>query len=79
VAKLTEREKAQIAAALRYWGRAQELSKDSVGSPEFHPMCRDRLKTHGPMTLDELETLIGKIDGSFKGRGMRLWNPHKWL
>jgi hypothetical protein len=30
------------------------------------------------MTLDELETLIGRLDGSLKV-GRRAWNPLKWL
>jgi len=27
------------------------------------------------MTLDELETLIGRLDGSWTSRGLRPWNP----
>ena len=30
-------------------------------------------------TLDELETLIGRLDGSWTGRGLRPWEPFKNL
>jgi hypothetical protein len=43
-------------------------------------MVVDRFKQADvlPMTLDELETLIGRLDGSLP-TGRRPWNPHKWL
>jgi len=37
-------------------------------------MCANRLEDHAPMSLDEIETLIGKLDGSWK-KGLRPWNP----
>jgi hypothetical protein len=74
--KLKPREIVQIVAALRFWGRAAETS---LVHPFKHPMCKARFKDHKPMTLDEIETLIGRLDGSWMGRGLRPWEPLKWL
>jgi hypothetical protein len=43
-------------------------------------MVADRFKQADvlPMTLDELETLIGRLDGSLKA-GRRPWNPLRYL
>jgi hypothetical protein len=47
--------------------------------PELHPMCKARFSnTRLPLTLDELETLIGRLDHSHV-RGLRAWNPMKYL
>ena len=72
----TPREVAQLTAALRFWGRAAETS---LIHPAEHPMCKARFCVSAPMTLDEIETMIGRIDGSHKGQGLRPWNPLKWL
>jgi hypothetical protein len=75
--KLTRRDRVQIAAALRYWGRAAECS---ITHPKDHPLCKDRFdKDSLPMVLDEIENLIGRIDGSLKPRERRVWNPLRWL
>ena len=80
--KLTPREMIQVIAALRYWGRAAETS---TVHPSDHPMIRQRFQLRDtqsqyvtnvpPLTLDELETLIGRLDGSWTSRGLRTWNP----
>jgi hypothetical protein len=74
--KLTPRETVQIIAALRYWGRAAETSQVH---PCNHSQVAARFGPYAPMTLDELETLIGRLDGSFTGRGLRPWGPWKYL
>lgn len=70
------RQRAQIIAALRYWGRAAEIS---LVHPKDHPMCKARFKGLAPLTLDELETLIGRLDGSWAERGLRKWDPARYL
>jgi hypothetical protein len=76
--KLTPREIVQIIAALRYWGRAAEMS---LVHPAEHPMVKARIAKSKqlPLTLDELETLIGRLDGSWAERGLRRWAPDKYL
>lgn len=84
--RLTPREIIQVIAALRFWGRAAETSQVH---PKDHPMVARRFhqwvqKTQTyvdnlPLTLDEIETLIGRLDGSHTGRGFRPWNPFKHL
>jgi hypothetical protein len=76
--KLTPRETVQIIAALRYVGRTIETGLPGF-TPDMHPMCKARFKEHLPLTLDELETLIGRLDGSFTGRGLRQWDGWRWL
>jgi len=73
---LTARETAQVIASLRLWGRWAEIEQTH---PSEHPMVKDRFKKHLPMTQDEIETLIGRLDGSWTGRGLRTWNPWKFL
>jgi hypothetical protein len=73
--KLTPRETVQVIAALRVWGRWSQMS---ATHPKDHPMCKDRFKDHLPLTLDEIETLIGRLDGSMP-RGRRVWFPEKYL
>ena len=76
--KLTPREIVQVIASLRYWGRAAEMS---LVHPAEHPMVKARF-TKGrqlPLTLDELETLIGRLDGSWVERGLRRWDPSRYL
>ena len=76
--KLSLREITQIIASLRYWGRAAEMS---LVHPKDHPMVKARFARGGtlPLTLSELETLIGRLDGSWTEKGLRLWDPHKYL
>lgn len=81
--RLTKRENVQVIAALRFWGRAAEMLSAGDGPsshPSSHPMCAARFSQAKvlPMTLDELETLIGQMDGSLK-QGCRPWNPRKYL
>jgi hypothetical protein len=76
----------QIIAALRFWGRAVETSQVH---PKDHPMVAGRfrkLDSSGnviertlPMTRDEIETLIGRLDGTWTGRGLRWWDGFKYL
>jgi hypothetical protein len=74
--KINHRQAVQIAASLRYWGRAAETS---TVHPMLHPMVRGRFsKECWPLTLDEIEGLIGRIDGTLKSGG-RTWSPGKWL
>jgi hypothetical protein len=72
--RLTPREKTQVIAALRLWGRWAETG---LVHPKDHPMVKDRFREHLPMTLDEIETLIGRLEDSWRGRGLRTWNP--WM
>lgn len=75
--ELSERDRAHIAAALRYWGRAAETSKVH---PRDHFLCVNRLKGHPPMSLHEIESLIGRIDGSWPyKKALRFWEPLKEL
>lgn len=74
--KLTKRETIQVIAALRYWGRAAE---SGLTHPKEHPMVKARLRGVLPMTNDEIETLIGKLDGSWGSRGLRTWDPARYL
>lgn len=76
--RLTAREIVQIIAALRYWGRAAEMS---LVHPAEHPMVKARFAKSRqlPLTLDEIETLIGRLDGSWSERGLRRWAPDKYL
>jgi len=74
--KLTSRETVQVIAALRFWG---QTASTAGFHPSQHPLCRDRFKRFKPMTLDELETLIGRLDGSYEGPGLRPWEPRKYL
>ena len=76
VHKLTPREITQVTTALRFWGRCAETS---LGHPKDHPMIKARFKDHLPLTLDEIETLIGRLDGSWTNRGLRTWNPWIYL
>jgi len=80
--KLTTREMIQVVAALRYWGRAAETN--TLNHPSTHPMVAARffivrpnkpIERILPLSQDELETLIGKLDGSWTSRGLRTWNP----
>jgi hypothetical protein len=73
--KLTPRETAQVCAALRTWGRWLEnaVARDEI-LPHMNPLVQARFKDHPPMTLDEIETLIGRLDGSWTGRGLRRWD-----
>lgn len=73
---LTDRQRAQIIAALRYWGRAAETS---LVHPKDHPLVAARFRGVLPLTLDEIETLIGRLDGSWGRRGLRRWEPLKFL
>jgi hypothetical protein len=74
--KMNRREIVQCIAALRFWGRAAEQRV----FPELHPMVKARFSDNClPMTLDEIETLIGRLDGSHTGRGLRPWDPRKFL
>jgi hypothetical protein len=76
--KLAPREIVQVIASLRYWGRAAEMS---LVHPAEHPMVKARFAKARvlPLTLDELETLIGRLDGSWVERGLRRWAPDKYL
>jgi hypothetical protein len=81
---LTPREIVQVVAALRYWGRAAETSlvhpsQHPMVQSRFQKMVRDRVVRIAPFTLDEIETLIGRLDGTFTDRGLRTWNPQKYL
>lgn len=77
--KLTDREKVQVIAALRYFGRAAETCTAINTHPSVHPMVASRFKDYLPLTLDELETLIGQLDGTWTGRGLRTWDGAKYL
>jgi hypothetical protein len=70
------RERMQIAAALRFWGRAAETG---LVHPSEHPRIKLRFKKCTPMSLDELESLIGKIDGTWPFRHLLAWDPEKHL
>jgi hypothetical protein len=76
--KLTPREIVQVICSLRYWGRAAEMS---LVHPKDHPMVKARFARGGtlPLTLDELETLIGRLDGSWLERGLRRWDGARYL
>ena len=84
--RLTPREKVQVIASLRYWGRAAEIG---VSHPSKHPMIAARFHSVHPttqkvtdilpLTLDELETLIGHLDGTWTGRGLRTWDGFRYL
>ena len=75
--RLTARETIQVIAALRYWGRAME----GDAQPERHPMVARRFSNAGvlPLTLDEIETLIGRLDGTWTSRGLRVFDGWKYL
>jgi hypothetical protein len=83
--KITPREVVQIIAALRFWGRAAETSGSH---PKDHPLVAGRFhrwvqrtQTYAdtlPMTNDEIETLIGRLDGTWD-RGLRTWDAGKYL
>ena len=69
--KLTPREVAQVCAALRLWGRMQENS----GFPYLNSMVIKRFTQDcTPMVLDEIETLIGRLDGTWTSKGLRPWD-----
>ncbi len=72
---LTDREMAHIQAALRFYGRAVQTSGMN---PALHMFVRARLGKFTPMTLDEIEGLIGRLDGTWK-RKRRPWNPMRDL
>lgn len=74
--KLTARETVQVIAALRLFGRCRETSNFE---PSHHSMVRARFQEHLPLSNDELETLIGRLDGSWTGRGMRRWDALRFL
>lgn len=76
--QLNKRQVIQVVAALRYWGRASETG---LTHPKDHPMVKARFTQGGvlPLTLDELETLIGRLDGSLDRRDRRPWNPLRYL
>lgn len=78
--KITLRERVQMIAALRIYGRLLEnaICRNEV-LPHMNPLVAARFKDAPPMTLDEIETLIGKLDGSHTSRGLRKWDPYKWL
>ena len=71
------RELAQIQAALRFWGRTMETAGSGF-YPHQHPLCQRRFKDHLPMTLDEIETLIGRLDGQITRRQRREWDAVKY-
>lgn len=74
---LCTRDIAQVCAALRLYGQWQ-VSQEAMGlSPMDHPLVADRFTEARclPMTLDEIETLIGRIEGTWTGRGLKPWNP----
>ena len=78
--KLNEREVAHITAALRYWGRATEVARDKdapVVEPRHHMIVQRRIEGHPPMGLDEIETLIARLDGLQANRKLRPWDPLK--
>jgi hypothetical protein len=78
--KLTPRELVQVVAALRYWGRVSEnAGTNFMSHPCNHPMVKARFKFFPPMTLDEIETLIGQLDGSWTKRGLRTWDGFRYL
>ena len=68
--KLEPREVAQVCAALRLWGRMLE----NGSRPHVNPMVTRRFVLHGPMVLDEIETLIGRLDGTWTSKGLRPWD-----
>ena len=74
--KLTARETVQVIASLRLWGRIREAG---TMEPSHHPMVRARFQGNLPLSLDELETLIGRLDGSWTSRGMRRWDALRYL
>jgi hypothetical protein len=74
--KLTRREVVQICAALRLFGRCRETGNFE---PSHSPILRDRFKHELPLSNDELETLIGHLDGSWTGRGLRRWDALRYL
>jgi hypothetical protein len=72
--RLTPREIAQVCAALRSWGRQVEVGA-GLYHPSDHTIVAGRFsKDCLPLTLDELETLIGRLDGTWTGRGLRTWD-----
>jgi len=73
--RLTPREHVQVAAALRFWGRTMETGRCV---PHEHPLCQSRFQEHLPMTLNEIETLIGRLDGQISRRKRREWNPMRY-
>lgn len=77
--RITPREMAHVIAALRVFGRWQETTACDSFGPRHCPTVRDRLKGLDPMTLDEIETLIGRLDGSWTGRGLRTWDAFRYL
>ena len=68
--KLNPREIAQVCAALRLMGRMQE----NGSLPYANPMVVKRFELHLPLALDEIETLIGRLDGTWTARGLRPWD-----
>ena len=74
---LTPRETVQVIADLRVWGRWAETST-AGNHPYVHPLVAGRFKKHLPMALDEIETLIGKLDKTWAGPGLRSWNAWKY-
>lgn len=71
---LNARETAHIIASLRFYGHAAETSDVH---PREHPMCVGRLKNQEPMTLDQIEALIGRLDGTWPTRRPRPWDALK--
>jgi hypothetical protein len=69
--KLEPREVAQVCAALRLFGRMLENGTDPALNPmvarRFGPDCL-------PMDRDEIDTLIGRLDGTWTARGLRPWD-----
>jgi hypothetical protein len=74
--RLNARELAHIIAALRFFGRAAEIS---LVHPRETPFVKARLRDVSPMTLDEIETLIGRLDDSWTSRGLRTWDASRYL
>jgi hypothetical protein len=79
--KLTPRENVHVIAALRLFGRLIENTPVGGTLPHYNPMVAARMKAADvlPMTLDEIETLIGRLDGTFKTKGLRPWEPFRYL
>ena len=73
--KLTPREIAQVCAALRLYGRLLENEMARGGDlPHVNPMVSRRFVGQLPMPLDEIDTLIGRLDGTWTAKGLRPWD-----
>ena len=78
--RIEPRARAQICAALRVYGRLLERAlMTNVPMPHMNPMIAPMFRGLPPMTLDEIETLIGRLDGTWTAKGLRPWNPQMWL